>query len=50
MEGLVNIAEIGIRKHPTDAAMQEAHQEILRAYLMLAVKEPTEAQDDSANL
>jgi hypothetical protein len=46
MEGLVRVAEIGIRKHPMDAAMQEAHQEILRAYLMLAVREPVEAPED----
>jgi hypothetical protein len=47
MEGLVNIAQIGIRKHPTDAAMQEAHQDILRAYLMLAVKDPTASVDEA---
>jgi hypothetical protein len=47
MEALVNVAEIGIRKHPMDAAMQEAHHEILRAYLMLAVKEPTGNQQES---
>ncbi len=37
IETLVNLAQIGIRKHPLEEAMQEAHQEIMRAYLMLAV-------------
>ncbi len=37
IENLSELAQIGIRKHPTNEAMQEAHQEITRAYLMLAV-------------
>ena len=37
VENLVNLAQIGIRKHPLEEAMQLAYQEIMRAYLMLAV-------------
>jgi hypothetical protein len=37
VEDLSELAQIGIRKHPTEPAMQAAHQEITRAYLMLAV-------------
>jgi hypothetical protein len=37
IEELVGLAEIGIRKHPMDEAMREAHQHIMREYLMLAV-------------
>jgi len=39
VEGLVDIAQTGIRRHPMDDAMQEAYQEIMRAYLMIAVRE-----------
>ena len=39
IENLLELAQIGIRRHPMDEAMQEAHQEILRAYLMLAVSD-----------
>lgn len=37
VEELANLAQVGIRKHPLEQAMQEAYQEIMRAYLMLAV-------------
>jgi tetratricopeptide (TPR) repeat protein len=37
IEELVDLAQAGIRKHPMDEAMQEAHQEIMREYLMIAV-------------
>lgn len=39
IESLAELAQIGIRKHPMDEAMQEAYQEIMRAYLMLAVSQ-----------
>jgi hypothetical protein len=39
LEELVQLAEIGIRKYPYDEAMQEAQQEALREYLMIAVTE-----------
>jgi ABC-type dipeptide/oligopeptide/nickel transport system ATPase subunit len=38
VEGLVNLAQAGMRKHPLDEAMREAYEEIMRAYLMLAVR------------
>ncbi len=38
LEQLKRIAEDGLRRHPYENAMKEAHEEILRAYLMLAVK------------
>ncbi len=37
VENLANLAQVGIRKHPFEEAMQVAYQEIMRAYLMLAV-------------
>jgi len=37
VENLVNLAQIGIRKHHFDEAMRVAYDEIMRAYLMLAV-------------
>lgn len=37
VENLANLAQVGLRKHPLEEAMKEAHQEIMRAYLMLAV-------------
>lgn len=43
IETLANLAQVGIRKHPTEEAMQEAYQEIMRAYLMLAVSGQGEA-------
>jgi hypothetical protein len=38
LEELWNLAQIGLKKHALDPAMQEAHQEIYREYLMQAVK------------
>lgn len=37
IESLAELAQLGMRKHPMDEAMQEAYEEIMRAYLMLAV-------------
>jgi len=42
LEKLFELAEIGIRKHPTDEAMQEAYEEVRRAYLMTAVSDAQE--------
>lgn len=45
IENLANLGAIGIKKHPLDEAMQEAYQEIMRAYLMRAVPPgPDESQ------
>jgi hypothetical protein len=49
IEELAKIAEIGMRKHSTDEAMQEAYQEIMRAYMMLAVVSTEEAPEGNAD-
>lgn len=41
LEELWSLAQIGLKKHGLDSAMQEAHQEIYRYYLMQAVKTQT---------
>lgn len=37
VEMLVGLAQVGLRKHPLEEAMKEAYEEIMRAYMMLAV-------------
>jgi energy-coupling factor transporter ATP-binding protein EcfA2 len=37
LEELAEIAQIGMRNHPLDEAMQEAYEESMRAYMMVAV-------------
>jgi SIR2-like domain len=41
LEGLKKLADVGLQKHPFDTSMKDAHDEIYRAYLMQAVREPT---------
>jgi hypothetical protein len=48
IEALVNLAQVGIRRHPMEGAMQEAYQEIMRAYLTLAVSDQAEAAPSKA--
>ncbi len=48
LEELVEIAQIGMRKHSTDEAMQEAYQETMRAYMMIAVVGSEEHAADGA--
>ena len=43
IESLFRLSEEGMRKHPSEEAMREAHMEIYRAYLMTAVKPGREA-------
>jgi hypothetical protein len=39
IESLVELAKRGIHKHPFDETMKQAYEEVMRAYLMLAVKD-----------